>query len=322
MKHILLWLLSLLTVASPAAAQGNRLTCEQSAAAVVNSLRGAATLQRGEKTERLVEAKARGRRLRAGDKLQVSPGGRLVILFCGSREVKEISQKPPNWYTVPNVPSDAQDALFAEYFGRIPGRQRATSGAIFSPPDEGVAWPEGFTVRWSPSWTAAPLTLTLLAEMGEETLWEQTAIDGASGRFTSHELRSALRRVREEDPESRLKLLLSTKGGPSTSVAFRLLSAESGAGLARELREADQAEGFLRSLMRAAAFTQRQLYLDAAQEYEDALASSPESVELTLATIVAQCRAGDTARAGALLRQLPRENPARDKDCRTAFPDQ
>jgi hypothetical protein len=315
----IIWLLAALVIASPASAQSKRLTCESSAAAVVNSLRGAATLRKGQTKERLVEKNARGRLLGAGDQLQVESGGSLVILFCGSRETKEIGQRPPSWYTVPNVPSGTPDPFFAPYRTLLAGRKRALHTAIFSPSDASVVWPETFTVRWSAESNVSPLKLTLAVEMGDDVLWERGGIDSSPGRFTSDDLRGALRKIRDEDPDARLKLSLMTARGEQSSVVFRPLTAESEASLSASLSVADKTAGLLRTFGRADAFAKLQLFSEAAEEFEAELSLSPESVDLITATTLAQCRAGDYARAVALAKRLPSGHPARNKDCLTLF---
>lgn len=321
MKQGLVCLLATLSLACTAAAQERRAVgCP--AAALVNSLRGAATLRQGGREEKLTRKNALGKPLRAGDQLQVGPGTSLVIMFCGSRELKEVTQRPPRWYTVPNVPQDKLDPLFAGYADRRPlGRGRGQSAeGVFSPPGGGVARPESFVVRWKLERVASPVTLTLLVDKNDKVLWERPGVDVMSGRYTSKQLRDSLSSVRARNPETSLRLELTAPRDVSYSTVFHLLSAEDEASLAGELKEADRAKGFLRYLRRAAAFTRRQLYLDAAQEYEGALSSSSESVDLVLATIVAQCRAGNTARAATLFHRLPPGHPSRDKDCHTAFP--
>ena len=62
----------------------------------------------------------------------------------------------------------------------------------------------------------------------------------------------------------------------------------------------------MRFLCQAYAFTRRHLYTQAAEVYEDALKTSPQSVNLRIAALFAQRRAGHVARAEYHRSRLPR----------------
>lgn len=186
---------------------------------------------------------------------------------------------------------------------------------IISPSRYSKVWPDSLTFRWQPVSHKSNLTLSIRTIDGV-LLWTQSGIDGKLGRFYSSEASAALKRFRAENPNSLIRFSAWDQNRVLHASIVSLLSIEDEESLKQELSELDDEEGFLLHIYRADAFHRRQLYSEEADEYEIVLNSSPESEDVLVATLIANCLANNAGRAAELAQQLPPRHPYRTSLCR------
>jgi hypothetical protein len=194
-----------------------------------------------------------------------------------------------------------EDALKA--FGRAGGRQRGFRSAIFSPAPQSVVRADKLVVRWNEIPGANRISLRL-SDKYHGTLWEQAGVEAGTKQKVSPEARQALINHRNKGGANPYTLVL-TNGGIQQSVQFSILSADEEHALDQELTGCVGKRGLLLFACRAYAFTHRQMWNDAAAEYEAALELEPASRELLVAALTAEHNIGNAARASELKAVLP-----------------
>jgi hypothetical protein len=88
-------------------------------------------------------------------------------------------------------------------------------------------------------------------------------------------------------------------------VHFSILSVDEERALNADLAKCAKKSGLSLFVCRTYAFTRREMWNDAAEEYESALELEPASQELMLAALTAERDVGNTARASELKAMLP-----------------
>lgn len=208
--------------------------------------------------------------------------------------------------------------------GRSPRMRRSVRPRPFPqiifPLSNSVVLPDKLIFRWQllkdeTLRNEATFTLSLRAIDGV-LLWSQHGIDVSLGRFSSRTARASLKKFRAEKPHTSVRFSISDGKVDLQTSVFSPLSVEDEQSLRQELYEINnEEEGFLRHIYRADTFYRRRLYSEEAVEYETIVASSPESEDLLVAAIIANCRANNSRRAVELSQRLPPEHPYRYMSC-------
>lgn len=277
-------------------------------AGILEEMRGRAYWKRDahSKEIRLSSQRDKGRLLHAGERIRCDKGGRLLLQLYNRRMRIRC---PSDWFPIPHVPPSltnlARQAL--EEYGRTGGRDRGMS-VIYSPSNRSKVKPATFELRWAIKKLSHAFTVAVkeINPRGQEIL-RLNVRDGTSGRFASDEARRALAQYRTMRGHGPLLLLILDGEREIDTVSFSLLSVQDEATLEQELAFWDkERKGLWRHLGRASAFIRQRMFIDAAEEYEAALAQAPESIDLLKRTIGAQRRAGNFAREEELVQRLSR----------------
>jgi hypothetical protein len=200
------------------------------------------------------------------------------------------------------------------------GRRRGSSGIVTSPQQGGVVLPSKLVFRWTPFEKNSRLSLSLQRAGSNKILWSETDVDGTAGELTDEKARGALKNIQKKTPGAEIEFTLTSQNHRPYSITFRVLSGADEKALTGELARWGQATDFMRNMGRADAYTRRQLYDEAAAEYEQALKDSPDSLDLLRATIRAYCQAGNKSHAQELAKRLPPGYLSPRENCLSAPP--
>ncbi len=250
------------------------------------------------------------RRLYADQSLQAGPGGSIKLgLSTGIREIGP----PEGWFVLRRAASlTAEQTKVAQALRRYgtPGGTRGMTSTVFSPADGSTVRPTQLVIRWHPSTQSSTIDLRVETESGQ-VLWSQVGVDATSGRHDSVAARRALIEYQAGGGQEDLTLVRREADGTESRVYFSLLTKTSERELEAELSKWNQAaDPLLRAIGRAYEFGRRRLLVEAAEEFEAALALAPDSQDLILSTIDAHRRTGNYARAADLKNKL-RDPPDR-----------
>jgi hypothetical protein len=240
--------------------------------------------------------------LHPGERVRCGQGGYLKI--CVYKQCKEI-KGPSEWYPIPHIPlseSDARRIALQRFWGG--GRPRGGGTVIFSPADDSVVVPDRLTIQWATSDEDKSVTLTILSD-ANHVIWQEENADGATGLLVSESARKALLKYRNDRGKGLLKLVLVRPNEQSEQARFSILSLENEQSLQQELMKWDKEEAsLLRHAYRAYAFSSRGMLTEWVEEYEAALAETPESHDLLVATINANRGIGNARRVSDLMKRL------------------
>ncbi len=244
------------------------------------------------------------RKLYAGQRVRVGASGRLrVALSTGVREIPASE----DWVRLEaQIGLTAEQTRVAEALRRYgaPGGTRGIGSSIFSPADGSVMRASTVVMRWMPPASAGKVALRLETEYGRK-LWSEDSADERAGVLDSQSARRALVDYQESGGQQSLVLVMSAADGSATRVTFSLLPKASAQELDKALVGWDSAgDPLLRTIGRADEFERRQLLVDAAEEYERALALAPDSQDLVASVIEAHKRTGNVARIAELRKRL------------------
>jgi|HubBroStandDraft_2_1064218.scaffolds.fasta_scaffold77007_3 hypothetical protein len=257
--------------------------------------------------------------MRGGNKLQVSygmglkggdvvycsgPGQVNVVLPKGNKVVDARNRRLP----IDKISDNPEFPVIAEYLTGY-GLAGATRGR---PPDSRILWPEEgsvvvpehFVARWAP--VSQKVTLTIMSEAKDVTVWGPTEIDGASGSLKTTEISSALASYKAKSPNPNLVLTIAFANASDwEEVNFSLLKGREEEELNSQLDFwAKHSDGLALHLGRGYSFMRYKLYSEAAEEYESALTTAPESPYLLEDAIRAERMAGRDSRVKELETRL------------------
>jgi hypothetical protein len=219
--------------------------------------------------------------LAAGDAIRCNgPGYLEVLVFSGTTRITP-SKKP---FPIPPLPPDPkypEDKIIAESltgYG-VSGATRGTTAdsRILWPAENSAVVPEHFAILWAP--VGQKIVLSILSEAKDVTLWGPTEMDGGGGSFQSDAVSSALASYKAKPGRAGLVLTLTLANSSDwEEVHFSLLNG-------REERELNSqldfwgkhADGLALRLGRGYSFSRHKLFAEAAEEYDAALNSAPES---------------------------------------------
>jgi hypothetical protein len=211
---------------------------------------------------------------------------------------KEKSAKPDT----KAKPTPDEEALTT--FGRPGGRRRGFGSSIFSPATESTVRADKLVVRWNDIPGASRVTLRL-TDKYHGLLWEQADVDAGARQLVSPEARVALAAYRDKGGASPYSLVLTNGGVAQPDVHFSILSADEERALDSDLAKCAKKSGLSRFVCRTRAFTRREMWNDAAEEYESALKLEPASQELLLAALTGELNVGNAARVSELRAMIP-----------------
>jgi hypothetical protein len=257
------------------------------------------SLQKGPKDARLEFC------YKNGDYICLTPMSRPYRLHPGD------PSSLPNRNATRSAKSEGSERVF-----RSAGRTRS-GNPIYSPAQiqAGAIWPDRFIIRWIP--TKGNVSLKLYHCISEKPvglpIWSSDVIEGMEGKCESHPARAVLRTIQAKKPDSELIVVMHLTNGDSISmhgVQFRLLSEAQHKTLTRSLSEADRFREPKRSILRASAYMDSGMYVDAADTIDAAVKREPSLIGLRFASIWAHRRTGNTVVADKLVKQLKETNTA------------
>lgn len=244
------------------------------------------------------------RSLQPNQKLRLNRNGRMQVLLCNDESPPIPSDR---WYTVPStiicsVPADSPMQRVMNELFDTGARHRGKYAFIFFPIESDEVTdtirPETAVLRWGPSEGTVNLSISVVGV--SQAPWEQNDVPSEGDSFTSESLRKFLKDVREQYPGASLRLKIHTTSNTNNTATFRLLPKETEEALQKELAGVKYKNGLLSHLFRAEVYRRYKLFLEAAEEYEEALKLSPESTELLRATATLQEQAGNLKRSDEL----------------------
>lgn len=267
---------------------------------IIVELKGTARLKQTDGKELRLNGKNFARRLQAGQRLKSYGKGQIQIGLCNNTSASISSNK---WYTVPQVICSSQvdsakrDIILKTFV--IAARHRGDGDFILFPTESreimDMVRPETVMFRWASSTTArVNLSLSMIGE--EKTIWEQNDVAGENGQFVSDDLRKILSDVREKVPSAKLQLKIRTTLGTENSAVFQVLPKADEKSLQQEIADLEEGNRLLLCLSRAGIYHYHNLFIEAANEYEEVLKLSPESIDLLRVTSSAQDLAGNLKR--------------------------
>ncbi len=267
---------------------------------------------------KLVSPRDIGMPLFAGDQVQCAKGDYLEVLDSDGTKKVPPPPSPDKWFPIRALPSSPVDSkedteITKELRGYgIVGATRGNASAsrILWPVDGGAVVPDSFIICWAP--VSQKIVVSILTEAKDATVWGPTDVDGSAGVLKSRSASSALAAYKKKVPNARLVLTI-TFGNESDweEVHFSFLSAPQEQDLNAQLDFwAKNTDGLTLHLGRGYAYTRHKLFLEAADEYETALQSAPESPYLLKDAIDADQRAGRASRVKELQSRLASLPPA------------
>lgn len=192
-------------------------------------------------------------------------------------------------------------------------RGNAADARVRWPADGSVIVPEHFEVRWAP--VSQKVTVAILSEAKDATVWGPAELDGVSGRLKSEAAAAALEAYKKKSANPRLVLTV-TFGEPSDweEVHFSLLAGRPEQELNTQLDFwAKHTDGLALHLGRGYTFQRYKLFSEGADEYETALTAAPDSPYLLTDAIDADRLAGRLERANELQSRLASQAKSGDR---------
>ena len=246
--------------------------------------------------------------LSVGQSLKADGQSKVQIKLCDEKTETVGSR----WYRVSQVicsssnNSEKEKVLESIFdFGGRHKTKRGNEEFILFPLEKEttIIRPETVVFRWkSTSEKRVSLAINLVGE--DNPIWKQD-VTGEPGGFTSAELKKLLEDLRQKQPNAKFQLNLSIAYlSTENSADFQLFSLKDEENLQKELAQNNNEQGVFVHLVRAEIYFRYKLYLEAANEYEEALKLSPESIDLLNATASAHDRAGNFKRRDEIDEQL------------------
>ncbi len=278
-------------------------------------IRDGVFLKIGSQKVKLDRKKDLRRALHHGEELSCDPTGWVRITLCNQADAgycKYHDVNPNSTFRItPNYPPrseyerNREEAM--QELGRIDGVDLEALSPVYSPSSQSVVRPSTLKVRWVKSEALSSLSL-IVKDTGGQVIWHEKVSNGGTGELDSQSLRSALLSYRSEIGVGPLILEIEDKNQKGSQLRFSLISQAKETALASELAEWDREQDlFVRHLGRANAFYSYSMFEDVAEEFEAALAETPDSRELIQRTIQAHKTTGNTTRADELKRRLAGE---------------
>jgi hypothetical protein len=231
-----------------------------------------------------------------------------VLVSSGTKRITAAD----GWFLIPPLPPGPAypkaDAVIAQSLMNY-GRAGATRGPsadsrILWPSTNGAVLPDRFVIRWAP--VPQKIDLAVMSEAKDVTVWGPSEVDGRAGTFKSAALSSALAAFKSKAGSPALILTLTVANSSDwEEVHFSLLGAKQEQDLNAQLDFWEKhTDGLALRLGRGYTYSRFNLFADAAEEYESALSSAPESHSLLEDAIQADRLAGRPSRVKELQTRL------------------
>jgi hypothetical protein len=243
-----------------------------------------------------------------GQSLKSNGNGNVQIKLCNGK-TETVGKR---WYRVPQVicsssnNSEKQKVLerIFDYGGRYKINRGNDEFILFPLERETtIIRPEAVVFRWK-AISEKKLLLSVNIDDEDKAIWKQE-VNGEPGHFTSAELKKLLEDVRRKRPNAKFQLNLKiARLGTENSADFQIFSLQDEANLQKELNQMSNEMGVLRHLAFAEIYSRHKLFNEAANEFEEALKLSPESIELLNATALAQDQAGNLKRRDEIDKEI------------------
>jgi hypothetical protein len=249
--------------------------------------------------------------------LGLSEGDRVQCLGTGDIEVlvsdgtKKINV-PRKWFPIPPLPVNSnnpkEDTAIADALKNygVSGATRgiAADSRILWPSENSAVVPEHFAIRWAP--VPQKIELSILSGAKDVTLWGPTEMDGTAGFLKSDAVSSALAAYKMKAGSPGLILTLTLENSSDwEEVHFSLLNGRQDQELVAQLDFWQKhTDGLALRLGRGYSFARHKLFAEAAEEYDSALNSAPESRYLLEDAIQANRLAGRPSRVKELQARL------------------
>lgn len=281
----------------------------QNEVGMVNAITGTARLKDTNGKEQKLTARNFVVSLSVGQSLKADGQSKVQIKLCNGK-TETVGSK---WYLVSQVicsssnNAEKQKVLEStfDFGGRHKPINRGDDEFILFPLEKEmtIIRPETAIFRWK-STSEKRLSLSVNIAGQDKQVWKQE-VAGEPRNFTSAELKKLLEDLRQKQPDAKFQLKLSIAYLRSENSAdFQLFSLKDEENLQKELAQNNNEQGVFRYIVRAEIYSRSKLYLEAANEYEEALKLSPESIDLLNATASAQDRAGNFKRRDEIDEQL------------------
>jgi hypothetical protein len=275
----------------------------------------------GDKELSISDQYDRGRYLRIGEEIKcMSKRGDITLIQYDGKEKHVTSDL--HWFRIPPRPEvrmrqqERPDkiALALEHHGQR-AATRASNKRVIYPVDDMVVWIESFVIRWKQEPAPGRISLSIWGLGAATPLWKDDDVDGTTGLLDSPAAREALASSQSK-PDGQQFFILQLDGPTGrTTVPFSVLPLDNTTALKEELKLWDQEKNdLLRFIGRAYSFDQRNLYWEAAREYEEALKLAPNSCDLLNEALAANERAVDQEQVRQLKEarsKMPRGCPDR-----------
>jgi hypothetical protein len=261
---------------------------------------------------KLDQKKDHYRFLYSGESVRCEGSGTMSLQILDKK--KEISKRN-GWYRIrdvsvnANLPQDEIQRLSAQEkavmaFGRPAGRQRGLPSPIFCPAAESTVRADELVFRWNEIPGATRIILRL-SDKYHLVLWEQADVDARRGQLVSPAGRTALVAYGDRGGAGPFSFILTNGGVEQPVVQFSILSTEEQRALEKDLQNCEKSKGLSGSVCRTYAFSTREMWNNAADEYEAALKLEPDSQDLLVAALKAEMSIGNTRRVSELQAKLP-----------------
>jgi hypothetical protein len=245
--------------------------------------------------------------LAAGDQVRcITPGYLTLVADDQSKTVK--SEDGP--YTIPPTPENEpkrqplrQLIANAIAFHGIPAPTRAQSKRILFPVENEALRPADFLIRWKPLSGSEKISFTLSIPNSSSPLWSSPQLDGATGISQPLNARKILEDVRKKSPSvsAQIQLQPTVNNQPEDPADFSILSFNDDTLLDSEIREWDLMDSaLLQYLGRGYSYSSRNLFFDAAREYDRGIAQLGDSCRLLSLARDANSRIGRSDRVDLL----------------------
>lgn len=273
---------------------------QQTCSGDILSIKGTGLLKDGKTNTKITQQNYSKIKPKSGQILMVnSKNDELRLkLDCANGEVKIIFNKP---YEIPGRPEMVKGPGLKPEVWKDGGGNRHGDGIILFPieSDEiiAVVRPETAMLRWATSFPKEfTVSFVILSIQEKKAIWEQSDIPGHVGNYTNDKLKKVLQDIQERVPNALLKLELKTNVGTENYATFRVFPIVKEKSLQQELNKLKAED----RVGRAKIYYSYNLFIEAANECEEALKLSPNSIDLLKITSIAQDSAGNSKRRSEL----------------------
>src|SRR5580704_14205123 len=258
--------------------------------------------------------------LAPGDQVRcISPGSLTLVTDDQSKTVE--SDDGP--YTIP-APREEQPKrqplrqliAIAIAFHGIPAPADAKNPRILFPVENQALHPADFLIRWKPLSGSEKISFVLSLPNSSTPLWSSPQLDGSAGLLQAPEARKILEAIRKKSPSlsAQIQLQSFVNDQPENPMDFSVLSAADDAALDSEIRQWDLMDSaLLQFIGRGYSYSSRNLFFDAAREYDRSVAQLGDSCRLLFLARDANLRIGRSDRVDLLdqkISHIPDSCPA------------